>query len=525
MKNNLLLLTAGFAGFMSSCESTKKLPEQPNIIFIMSDDHAYQALSCYGGTINKTPNLDRIANEGMLFENSFVTNSISAPSRAVLLTGKLSHLNGQITNGNSFDGSQLTFPKLLQEAGYQTAIVGKWHLRSDPTGFDYWNILPGQGDYYNPDFIEMGERKNHEGYVTNLITDFTIDWLENRDMEKPFTLLYHHKAPHRSWMPDTTDLHLYDDVIFPLPENYWDDYEGRGRAAAEQKMRIDEVMSDCMDLKLCGDLSESELSGSNKNWMRVYGKMTDKQRIAWNLAYKPKNDAMKEAGLSEKELSEWKFQRYMHDYLRCIHSVDKNVGRLLDYLEENGLSENTVVIYTSDQGFYLGEHGWFDKRFMYEESHKMPLMIKYPPLIEKGSSNKYMVMNLDFAPTILDLAGVAIPKEMQGESLLPVLKGENPDDWRKEVYYHYFEYPGAHSVKRHYGIRTDNYKLIHFYFDADYWELYDIKSDPSEMNNLINDPSYDSILLELKQRLYELKDHYGDTPELEQKYLPERMKK
>ncbi|HYW94607.1 MAG TPA: sulfatase, partial [Bacteroidales bacterium] len=462
-----LMIAAGMSTLAVSCSNVKKVPEQPNIIYIMADDHAYQALSCYGSKINETPNLDRIANEGMLFMNSFVTNSICSPSRAVLLTGKYSHINGQLTNKNTFDGDQETFPKLLQKAGYQTAMIGKWHLRSEPQGFDYWNILPGQGVYYNPEFIENGTKKQVEGYVTNLTTDFALKWLKNRDESRPFCLLFHQKAPHRPWLPDTTDLYLYEDETIPMPGNFFDDYSNRGTAAKTQEMRVDEVMTDCWDLKLCQDVPDTVPNGMERGWGYRYRRMNPAQREAWDKAFVPRNKAFYEANLTGRELSKWKYQRYIKNYLRCIHSVDRNVGRLLDYLKESGLDKNTIVIYTSDQGFYLGEHGWFDKRFMYEESFRMPLMIKYPPLVKAGTRNTDMVMNVDFAPTILDFAGVAVPEDMQGRSMKEVLEGNTPGDWRTTVYYHYFEYPAAHMVKRHYGVRDKRYKLIHFYYDVD----------------------------------------------------------
>ena len=443
---------------------------RPNIIFIMADDHASHAMTCYGSRINKTPNLDRIAGEGMRFDNCFCTNSICAPSRAVILTGKYSHLNGVRDNRLRFDGSQQTFPKLLQETGYQTAMIGKWHLKSDPTGFDYWHVLPGQGAYHNPQFIEMGERAKHEGYVTDIITDFTLEWLRTRrEASKPFMLMCHHKAPHRRWEPGPKHATMYEDVKIPEPVTFNDDYRTRSAAAHEQKMSI------------LHDLTTRDLKGVEPP-----------------------------AGLSEQALKEWKYQRYIKDYLRCVASIDDNVGRLLNYLDEAGLSDNTLVIYTSDQGFYLGDHGWFDKRFMYEESLRMPLLMRHPRLIKPGSINDDIVLNLDFAPTFLELAGVEKAKDMQGESIRPLLRGKTPRKWRKSMYYHYYEYPGSHSVKRHYGLRTKRHKLMHFYHDIDAWELYDLERDPHELNNIYGDPANAALVKRLKAELERLRRKCGD---------------
>ena len=491
-----------------ACQTTPKKEEakRPNIIYIMTDDHGYQAISAYKGGLNQTPNIDRIADEGVLFTHGFVSNSICAPSRAVMLTGKHSHINGHRDNTQVFDGSQETFPKLLQQAGYQTAMIGKWHLESDPTGFDYWNILPGQGDYYNPDFIEMGKKSRVEGYVTNLITDFSLDWLENRDKEKPFCLLLHHKAPHRCWMPDTAYLDMYNDVKFPLPDNFYDEYEGR-QAAAEQRMHMKNFCP-VNDLKMYD--KEGEIEGPlRKYYERQINRLNPDQRAAWDKAYQKEIDYYKSAKLEGKELLEWSYQRYLEDYLRCIASVDDNIGRVLDYLDESGLAENTLVVYTSDQGFYLGEHGWFDKRFMYEESFRTPLVMRLPSTIHKGNIDQ-LVQNIDFAPTFLDLAGVEIPEAIQGESLVPLLTGDTAN-WRDALYYHYYEYPGPHSVKRHYGVRTDRYKLIHFYNDIDQWELYDLAEDPGEVHNLYGKEGYEDITKSLFNRLVELQTQYNDT--------------
>jgi len=481
---------------LPSCNSigqvTTAKRNRPNIIFIMTDDHASHALSCYGSKINKTPNLDRIAKEGMLFKNSFCTNSICAPCRAVILTGKYSHLNGVIDNSKKFDGSQQTFPKLLQKVGYQTAMIGKWHLKTDPTGFDYWNVLPGQGTYYNPVMLEMGQRKRYTGYTTDIITDHCLKWLKDRKSDKPFCLMYHHKAPHRRWEPGPKHLTMYDDVTIPEPDNLFDDYSNRGRAAKEQDMSIEKTM-DRRDLKLV-----------------TPGDLNPEQKKPWDAAYGPKNEAFRKANLNGKELVRWKYQRYIKDYLRCIASVDDNVGRLLDYLDRSGLADNTVVFYTSDQGFYLGDHGWFDKRFMYEESLRMPLLVRYPKEIKAGSVNEDIVMNLDFAPTFLDFAGISKPDDMQGRSLRRLMRGKTPKDWRKSMYYRYYEYPAVHSVKRHYGVRTQQHKLIHFYHDIDEWELYDLREDPREMKNVYDEPAYADTVRQLKAELQRLRKEYKD---------------
>ncbi|HPD46446.1 MAG TPA: sulfatase-like hydrolase/transferase [Anaerohalosphaeraceae bacterium] len=490
-------------GATARLEAARK---RTNILFIMSDDHASHAMSCYGSRINKTPNLDRIANEGMRFDNCFCTNGICAPSRAVILTGKHSHINGHIDNTKRFDGSQVTFPKLLQAAGYQTAIVGKWHLQSDPTGFDYWNILPGQGDYYNPVMIEMGQRKKYTGYVTDIITDVCIDWLKRRDADRPFCLMYHHKAPHRNWQPGPKHLTLYDDVTMPEPPTLFDDYATRSDAARQQEMTVERHLN-AADLKLTPP----------KN-------LTEEQAAAWNAAYEPKNKAFTEANLQGKDLVRWKYQRYIKDYLRCIASIDENVGRVLDYLDEAGLADNTLVFYTSDQGFYLGDHGWFDKRFMYEESLRMPLVARLPGSIRPGSVSADMIQNLDFAPTFLDYAGVEIPAEMQGRSFRKILEGRTPADWRESIYYHYYEYPAVHAVKRHYGVRTLRYKLIHYYYDIDAWELYDLKNDPQELKNVYDDPQYAGVAKEMKAQLQQLRKLYGDSDELARQLRDGMMK-
>lgn len=484
------------------------IESRPNIIFIMTDDHSYQTLSAYDDRFINTPNLDRIANDGVLFANSFVTNSICGPSRATMITGKFSHKNGFPDNRSTFDGSQPTLPKYLQKAGYETAIVGKWHLKSVPTGFDHSEVLIGQGNYYNPVFIENGDTTRSEGYVTDIITDKSLDWLNQRDTKKPFCLLLHHKATHRVWKPDTSLFNTFQDVTFEIPNTYFDDYEGR-TAAAEQKLSIIEDMDLVYDLKMLD--KEGEIKTKyRRNFQNMYNRFTEEQKKAWDKYYDPIIAEFKEANLSGKELAKWKYQRYMEDYLKCVKSVDNNVGRVLDYLEEKGLSDNTLVVYTSDQGFYMGEHGWFDKRFMYEESMRTPLLMRFPKNIKAAGKIDELVQNIDYAPTILDLAGVKIPSDMQGESLVPLVTGKK-EDIREALYYHYYEYPNEHMVKRHYGIRTDRYKLIHFYNDIDDWELFDLQKDPGEMNDLYGKEGYEKITANLKEKLEKLQVRYEDT--------------
>ena len=460
-------------------------PDRPNIVFIMADDHAAHAMSCYGSRINRTPNIDRIAEGGIILQNCFCTNSICTPSRASILTGKYSHLNGVKTLGDKLDGRQQTVAKLLQAGGYQTAMIGKWHLGHgglhDPTGFDYWNVLPGQGLYHDPEMIELGERKVHEGYVTDIITDLSIEWLKDRDPESPFFLMCHHKAPHRPWDPDAKHARMYEDIEIPEPETFYDDYRNRSRAAKEAKMRIDRDLN-ARDLKV-----ESP------------------------------------SGLRGQALKRWKYQRYIKDYLRCVASIDDNVGRLLDFLDEERQTENTVVIYTSDQGFFLGDHGWYDKRFFYEESLRMPFVVRYPDEIQPGGSCQAMALNVDFAQTFLDYAGLPEPEEMQGASLRPLLRGETPRGWRQSLYYRYWMHLSHHYVGAHYGIRTHRYKLIYYYGEAlgttdsieesktPEWELFDLETDPLELNNVYHDSVYANVVESLSQELERLKGESGDT--------------
>ena len=507
MEHQNKLIYGGLLAISALTGCTEPVTEKPlNIVYIMTDDHTAQMMSCYDKRYMDTPNLDRIANEGVRFTNSFVANSLSGPSRACMLTGKHSCENKFYDNSTCvFDSSQQTFPKLLQKAGYQTALIGKWHLESLPTGFTYWEIVPGQGDYYNPDFItQTNDTIQRHGYITNLITDDAIDWMENkRDKEKPFCLLIHHKAIHRNWMADTCNLALYEDKEFTLPDNFFDDYEGRSAAAA-QEMSIVKDMDMIYDLKMLRPDKESRLKSLYESFI---GRMDERQRAAWDAFYGPVIDDFYQKNPQGKDLANWKFQRYMRDYMKTVKSLDDNVGRVLNYLEENGLLDNTLVVYTSDQGFYMGEHGWFDKRFMYEESMRTPLIMRLP----KGFDRKGDITEIDYAPTFLELAGVKVPEDIQGESLLPLLKGKKPAGWRKSLYYHFYEYPAEHMVKRHYGVRTDPYKLIHFYNDIDAWELYDLEKDPAEMHNVINDPAYSEVLADMQAELKKLQIQYNDT--------------
>ncbi|TXE11145.1 sulfatase [Algoriphagus aquimarinus] len=517
--------------FSCSSKEEQKMSERPNIIFIMADDHAYQAISAYGEGLNETPNIDRIAKEGAIFTRATVTNSICAPSRAVLLTGKHSFMNGKVDNIQPFDWDQDNFPKLMQANGYTTALIGKIHLDGQPQGFDYSMVLPGQGEYYNPDFLINGEKKRIEGYVTDITTDLALDWLENgRDKEKPFVLLYHQKAPHRNWKPAPEYLTLYDDKEFTPPANFFDEetnYQGRGSAAREQKMEIDEIMRWGRDLML-----EVNPNGDSTGLAEELKRFNPEQLKAWREAFDPKNAAFLKAygQLDEntltlekkREIATWKYNRYIKNYLRTIKSVDDGVGEVLDYLEANGLAENTIVVYTSDQGFYLGEHGWFDKRFMYEESFRTPLLVKYPKEIKPGTTIKNLVQNLDFAPTFLDYAGIKAPAEMQGESFRKLVSGESKE-WRDAVYYTYYEYPAEHSVKRHNGVATDRYKLIHFYYDIDEWELYDLETDPHEMQNVYDDPAYAEVREMMHKKFVEVREKYGDSDANDKRFLDEYM--
>ena len=500
------------AVLFNSCSNDLKNEREtkPNIIFIMSDDHANKAVSAYNEGLLETPNIDRIANEGILFKNAFVTNSICAPSRAVISTGKYSHLNGVTGNEQVFDGGQVTFPKLLQKNGYNTALIGKWHLKSSPTGFDYWNILPHQGEYYKPDFIEMGKDTIYDGYVTDVITQLALDWLENKAIDKPFCLVMQHKAPHRSWMPSQKNLDLFNDKEFILPDNFYDNYENR-LALKRQTLTIRNHMDIAWDFKVpCDTCEVSTLyPWALEAYYSRLDRLTDKELERWNEAYKNEEEKFYELFNGDTlDFDQWKYQRYMEDYLRCIVSVDESVGKILDYLEATGQDKNTMIIYTSDQGFHLGEHGLFDKRFMYEESLRTPMVMRFPSEIRPGKKSELMVQNLDIAPTLLDLAGIEVPKDMQGLSLRKIWK-EEYEGWRDAIYYHYYE--DNFGATPHYGIRTDRYKLIHFYGPIDSWELYDLKNDPTEMKNLYAALKNGSIVLELKKKLDSLREQYKEN--------------
>lgn len=478
-----VLLTAALA--------SSAAPRQPNIVFIFCDDLAYQAMSSYGEgrKLLDTPNMDRIARGGVRFDRCLVPNSICGPARATVLTGKYNHLNGFPNNSNStFDGAQLTFPKLLQNAGYQTAMIGKWHLGSDPTGFDFWQILPGQGIYYNPPMIKMGVQTKMPGYVTDIITDTSLEWLAKRDKSKPFLLMTQHKAPHRAWEPALRYLNADKDRVYPEPPTLFDDYAGRGLAEHDQDMTIEKTFTE-RDAKLVAPNS-----------------LTPEELKEWNAYYEPRNAKFRAANLQGKDLVRWRYQRYMHDYLATVRAVDESVGKILDYLDKENITQNTIVVFTSDQGFYLGEHGWFDKRWIFEESVRSPLLVRWPGVTKPGTTNKDLVSNLDFAETFLEAAGVPVPAEMQGRSLVPVLRGQTPADWRKSFYYQYYEWPTPHHVRPHYGVVTERYKLVRFYGTGnDYSELFDLQKDPREMKSVYDDPAYAKTKAELEIELARLR--------------------
>ena len=506
---------------------------RPNIVWIFSDDHSFQTIGAYGGRLkglNPSPNIDRLAKEGMLFERAYVGNSICAPSRATLLTGKHSHIHGKFDNIGSFDHNQQQFQKILQKSGYQTVMIGKIHLAGQMQGFDHWEVLPGQGDYYQPYFRNKDGYYMEQGYVTDIITDKSLKWLENgRDPKKPFLLMIHHKAAHRSWMPASRHVGMYEEFNIPEPDTLFDDYATREVAAAKADMTLRDKMTVESDLKLITTNSWSKYEAAKKEFIEKgqpfpplggwefgsYFRMTDQQRKVWDDAREASNQKILAKGaawLKTREGVQWRYQRYMKDYLGCIASLDENIGRVLDYLDANGLVDNTVVLYSSDQGFYMGEHGWFDKRFMYEESFRTPLIARWPGHIKPGSINNDLVQNIDFAETFLDLAGAPIPEDMQGESLVPLLKGQTPDDWRTSLYYHYYEYPGNHSVRRHEGVAGKRYKLIRFYGpdvpNGEAWEFYDLETDPTEMKNVYGNPEYAPVVTEMKHELTRLKEFY-----------------
>jgi len=496
---NLVLPGFSLADFLADATSGQR----PVIGFIMSDDHAAHAISAYGSRINQTPNLDRLAKEGVRFENCFAANSICSPSRATILTGKYSHLNG-VPTFNTFDGSQPTVARHLQAAGYHTGMIGKWHLGSEPTGFDYWMILPGQGAYHDPAFLDDNRRQTIQGYATDIITDLTIDFIKNRPKDKPFFVMCHNKAPHRPWEPNEKYRAMFASKQIPEPATLNDDWAGRTDAIKECTQTVAKNLTR-RDLKLT---PPADLQGPARNqWLGVSPTEVEVEIGG------------KKSTLTGEALTKWKYQRYMQDYLACVQSVDENVGRLLDYLDQTGLSTNTVVIYTSDQGFFLGDHGLYDKRFMYEESIRTPFLVRWPGFAKAGLVQKKMAVNTDFAPTFMDLAGLATPSEMQGRSLVPLWKGETPSNWRTSFYYRYYHDPGDHNTRAHYGVRTETHKLIYFW-KQDQWEMYDLLKDPEELHNVYSEPGQKETVASLKQELYRLKQEVKDDDQFADKQPP-----
>lgn len=491
------------------------LAQKPNIIYIMSDDHDDDAISLYNNSLIQTPNLDRIGKEGMIFKKAFVGNSICGPARATLLTGQHTHMNGMKNNYLPFDDKKLTFPLLLQQQGYQTAMIGKWHLQSYPKGFDFWKILPGQGLYYDPRLINMkGDTQTYKGYATEVITDEALQWLDQRDPAKPFMMLYHHKAPHRNFMPLLKYAEKFSQQHFPEPPTLFQDPKQFGKARQLQKMSI------LLDLTLCSDLKVNPEQLKNlpgfkfdsadaRNYQGAMNRIPEPDRNALKKIFAERGELVRKHHQDPQMMLHLKYQWYMRDYLACVASVDENVGRLLDYLDQKNLAANTLVVYTSDQGFYLGENGWFDKRWMYDVSMKSPLLMRWPGHIRAGSQSTEMVQNIDFAPTFMEVAGAAIPSWMQGISLKNLMEGKQKKLDRKELYYHYYEYPMDHFVVPHLGIRTDRYKLVYFY-TLNEWEFYDLKKDPQEEVNLYADPASQKIIEQIKIRLLALRDKYQD---------------
>lgn len=497
-----------------AAQAAQAQEQRPNIVYIMTDDHTAQMMSCYDNRFVETPNLDRIAQDGVRFTRSYVANSLSGPSRACMLTGKHSHKNGFTNNEHGiFDGSQQTMPKLLQAAGYTTALIGKWHLVSTPTGFDHWEIVPGQGDYYNPSFITMDQKEHIEkGYITRIVTDKAISWMNAQPKNKPFALFLHHKACHRCWLPALEDLNLYEDKTFALPETFYDNYEGR-EAAGKTEMEIGKDMDLVYDIKMYQPGCPNTRLTSN--YLNMIGRMTKEERTRYDAVYGPMSKKFYEEYAKNPAVltPEFKYQRYMRDYAKVVHELDVQVGRVLDYLKAQGLLDNTLVVYTSDQGFYMGEHGWFDKRFIYEESLSTPLVMRLPQGYQRRGVVNDMVQNIDYAPTFLEMAGVSVPADIQGMSLVPLLKGKkSPKKWRDAIYYHYHEYPAEHTVRRHYGMRTDRYKLVHYYgHDINTWELFDLKTDPQELHNIYGKPGNEKLQQKLHRQLEDLQIQYDDT--------------
>lgn len=514
---------SAIAGVTAAHENKAK--KQPNIVCIFTDDHAFQTISAYGHPISKlapTPNIDRLASRGMLFTHAFVENSICTPSRATLLTGLYSHQHGQTLLGNRMDNGKTWFVELLQKAGYKTSVFGKWHLNADPKGFDYYDILFDQGDYYNPGFRTPetnGKYIHKNGYATTLITDHAIKWLENNmNGNQPFCILVNHKAPHRNWMPDLPNLNLFNDVTFPEPETLFDDYSTRGQQMQTQELTIAKHLGYAFDLKVEELKDEPTLQYIKDSWPLAMNTLNKEQRTIWDKAYAEQNKSLLENRPEGKDLVSWKYQRYIKDYCRTIRSVDDEVGRLIAYLEKKGELDNTIIVYTSDQGFLLGEHGLYDKRFMYEESFRTPLIIFYPPLIKAGTVCNELVQNIDYAPTFLNVAGVTVPDEIEGKSLVTLFKNGKAKDWRNSLYYHFYDYPAVGMVRKHYGIRTDRYKLIHWYGkgsgsdpDIDSWELFDLKKDPTELKNVYNSEKYRRIKQDLTVDLTKMSKNIGAT--------------
>jgi arylsulfatase A-like enzyme len=462
------------------------MTRRPNILLIMSDDHAANAIGSYGSRINTTPNIDRLADQGMRFDGAACTNALCAPSRASILTGTYSHVNRVTTLQTHIDASQPSFPQMLRDGGYRTGLVGKWHLGHggihDPQGFDYWEVLNDQGEYHDPVFFTADGERRRSGYATDVITDLALDWAGGLAGDEPWCLMVNHKAPHRPWSPAPRHANLYDDVDIPLPDTFFDDYEGRASAARNARMRV------------ARDLNVTDVKGTPPD------------------------------GLSDDDRARWYYRRYIVDYLRCVAAIDENVGRVLDWLDETGQAENTVVLYTSDQGFFLGEHGWYDKRFMYTESLQMPLLVRYPPLVPAGTVNRDIVLNVDFAQTFLDLAGVEPHPRMQGRSIVPLLSGDRPADWRRSAYYRYWEHlDGNHNVPAHCGVWTERYKLVHYYgfgagqpgaseqVSSEEWELFDLREDPAELRSVYADPTYALVIDELTAELHRLQKELDDT--------------
>ena len=493
--------------------------DRPNILFLFSDDHAIKSISAYGGPfaeVAPTPNIDRIAREGAVFLNSFCANSICGPSRATILTGKHSHKNGFMRNtGKGFNQSQWTVAKALQQGGYHTAVIGKWHLKTEPVGFDYWEIVPGQGSYYNPVFIQMdGERKQFEGYATDLTTDKAMRWMETRDKSKPFFLMCQHKAPHRTFAPALRHLGSFDNVKIPEPTTLFDDYQNRSQTLAGNEMEIDRHFDWAYDAKVRKDeRGDVILPAPDRYGTPEYNRMTDSQKATWNAFFGPRNrDFLKDfksEKLSHHDIVRWKYRRYMRNYLSTVKAVDESVGRMLDYLEENGLAENTIVIYSSDQGFYLGEHGWYDKRWMFEESFRMPFLIRWPGTVAPNRRPTELIQNIDYAPTFMEIAGLASPADIQGRSIVPLLNGDNRE-WRNSLYYAYYEL-GEHAVPQHFGVRTDQHKLIYFP-KTEEWNLFDLKQDPDEMISVHNEPAYRDTRKSLEAEFVRLREQFDAPP-------------